>query len=111
MNLLKLERPLIVLDVETTGTDPSRDRIVEVGFQLYESWFPGDGLKKEWRSLVNPGVPIPEASVKVHHIDPSIMDKCSRCYGEKANHPKDGCEAFHPIPSFKQLAANLTKGL
>ena len=65
MNLISLSRPLICCDTETTGTDPQTARIVEIGFHLFEDVFPGDGPKKEWRSLVNPGVPIPESATKV----------------------------------------------
>ena len=31
--LLQLNRPLFVVDTETTGTDVNTDRIVEIGFQ------------------------------------------------------------------------------
>ena len=30
----KLEGPILVLDVETTGTDPQHDQIIELSFQL-----------------------------------------------------------------------------
>jgi DNA polymerase III subunit epsilon len=46
------------VDVETTGTDPSRDRITEVGIVTVDR----DGVSMrvtEWSSLVNPGIPIP----------------------------------------------------
>ena len=46
------------VDVETTGTDPSRDRITEVAVVAVDQ----DGAAvrvTEWSSLVNPGVPIP----------------------------------------------------
>ncbi|MGE5096753.1 MAG: exonuclease domain-containing protein [Betaproteobacteria bacterium] len=44
------------IDVETTGTTPTRDRVTEIGIVRVE-----DGeLVEEWSSLVNPGCPIPE---------------------------------------------------
>lgn len=47
---------LVVVDVETTGTNPKADRITEVAvLEAYPS-----GTVAEWASLVNPGVPIPE---------------------------------------------------
>ncbi|MFN7887213.1 MAG: PolC-type DNA polymerase III, partial [Betaproteobacteria bacterium] len=49
---------LAFVDVETTGTSPSRERVTEVGVVLVEA----DGAERrvaEWSSLVNPGVPIP----------------------------------------------------
>lgn len=46
---------LAIIDLETTGTDPTRDRVTEVAILLVD-----DGvLVEEWSSLVNPGVPIP----------------------------------------------------
>lgn len=46
---------LAIIDLETTGTDPTRDRVTEVAILLVD-----DGvLVGEWSSLVNPGVPIP----------------------------------------------------
>ena len=46
------------VDVETTGTDPSHDRITEVGIVTVDR---DDTAMRvtEWSSLVNPGVPIP----------------------------------------------------
>jgi len=46
------------VDVETTGTDPARDRITEIGVVSVDR--DGECLRVgEWSSLVNPGVPIP----------------------------------------------------
>lgn len=46
---------LAIIDLETTGTDPTRDRVTEVAILLVD-----DGeLVEEWSTLVNPGVPIP----------------------------------------------------
>ena len=44
------------IDLETTGTTPTGDRITEIGIVRVE-----DGqLAEEWSTLVNPGMPIPE---------------------------------------------------
>jgi DNA polymerase-3 subunit epsilon len=46
------------VDVETTGSSPTRERVTEVGIVSVEA--DGDDLRvSEWSSLVNPGVPIP----------------------------------------------------
>lgn len=46
------------VDVETTGTNPSRDRITEVAVVTVDR--DGSALRvSEWSSLVNPGIPIP----------------------------------------------------
>lgn len=46
---------LAIVDLETTGADPTRDRITEVAILIVE-----DGrLVDQWSSLVNPGMSIP----------------------------------------------------
>lgn len=67
--LLSLTRPFILLDTETTGTDHETDRIIEIGFQ---EWGP-QGIHNEWRTLVNPGIPIPPESTAVHHITDEMV--------------------------------------
>ncbi|MDQ7989103.1 MAG: exonuclease domain-containing protein [Candidatus Dactylopiibacterium sp.] len=46
---------LAIVDLETTGADPSRDRITEIAILIVEA---GE-LVEEWSTLVNPGMPIP----------------------------------------------------
>jgi len=46
---------LAIVDLETTGADPSRDHITEIGILVTE----GGNLVDQWSSLINPGVPIP----------------------------------------------------
>jgi DNA polymerase-3 subunit epsilon len=50
-----LERPLAVVDVETTGSQPARDRITEIGVIEVD----GFEVSSEWSTLVNPGAAIP----------------------------------------------------
>ena len=60
------------VDVETTGTDPSRDRITEVGVVAVDR--DGDRLQvSEWSSLVNPGVPIPPEIRWLTGIDDAMV--------------------------------------
>ncbi|MBN1945440.1 MAG: 3'-5' exonuclease [Bradymonadales bacterium] len=47
--------PIVAVDVETTGLDPERDRIIEVG--LVE--MVGGEVVGSYSQLVNPGIPIP----------------------------------------------------
>jgi DNA polymerase-3 subunit epsilon len=72
---LALDKPLAVLDLETTGLEPQKDRIVEVSVLkvLPESFSPvqgtGSGKRREHLTRrVNPGVPIPPAATAVHGI-------------------------------------------
>lgn len=69
---LKLERPLIFFDLETTGTNVTQDRIVELS---YIKVFP-DGTEERKSRRINPGMPIPPASTAVHHItDEDVKDE------------------------------------
>lgn len=61
---LNLKRPIIFFDLETTGTNVLKDRIVEIS---YIKVMP-DGNEKAQRYLVNPEIVIPEEATKVHHI-------------------------------------------
>ena len=61
---LRLERALVALDTETTGVDLTIDRIVELAMvRLHPS-----GSAEEYRSLVNPEMPIPVEASRVHGI-------------------------------------------
>ena len=61
---LKLHRPICFFDLETTGIDVAKDKIVEIAILKV---FPnGNKESKTW--LVNPGIPIPESSSKIHGI-------------------------------------------
>src|SRR5438552_468505 len=61
---LKLKRPLAILDLETTGTVPNLDRIVEIGIiKVYP-----DDRRTKFRALVNPGIRIPLGASVVHGI-------------------------------------------
>jgi DNA polymerase-3 subunit epsilon len=58
------ELPIALLDVETTGRDPVRDRIVEIGIVVGRA---GEVERvRGW--LVNPGIPIPAEVSAVHGI-------------------------------------------
>lgn len=79
---LNLKRPLAIFDLETTGTNPSTDRIIELSVIKVFT----DGNTAEFSQRINPGIPIPPASTAVHHItDSDVADK----------------------PSFAQIADNL----
>src|SRR6266404_1526727 len=70
---LKLTRPLAILDLETTGTTPAIDRIVEVAIlKIYP-----DGRRTKYHERVNPQVPIPPEATKVHGIGDEHVRKCA----------------------------------
>lgn len=47
--------PVIALDIETTGLDPHRDAIIEIGAVCFD----GKEITGTWQSLVNPQRPVP----------------------------------------------------
>ncbi len=61
---LKLKRPLIFFDLETTGTDPERDRIIEMA--AVKIW--PDGTREEKLRRFNPGQSIPKEATAIHGI-------------------------------------------
>jgi DNA polymerase-3 subunit epsilon len=68
---LQLARPLVVFDLETTGTNPRSDRIVEIACLKI---FP-DGSREQWVRRLNPRMPIPPASTAIHGIaDADVRD-------------------------------------
>lgn len=61
---LNLTRPICFFDLETTGTNVAKDRIVEISvLKLYPN---GNKESKTW--LVNPEMPIPKESSDIHGI-------------------------------------------
>ena len=66
---LVLTRPLVCVDLETTGVWPRHDRIVQVATA---SIFP-DGRVSTWSSLVNPEQPIPAAALAIHGITDAMV--------------------------------------
>jgi len=61
---LKLNKPICFFDLETTGIDVAKDRIVEISiFKVFPN---GNKESKTW--LVNPTIPIPPQSTAIHGI-------------------------------------------
>jgi DNA polymerase-3 subunit epsilon len=81
---LKLEKPIIFFDLETTGVKVATDRIVEIAILKV---FPnGNKESKTW--LVNPTVPIPAETTAIHGIsDEKVANE----------------------PSFKELASDISE--
>ena len=81
---LNLKNPLIFFDLETTGVNISKDRIVEIS--LIKVMPSGQEIEKTLR--INPEMPIPAEATAVHHI----ID-----------------EDVKNAPTFKQVAKELGK--
>lgn len=65
-----LKKDLVFFDVETTGLNILRDRIVQIGLIKYEK---GNDEPIELQMLINPGIPISEESMKIHGITPNEL--------------------------------------
>ncbi len=64
MSVLQLQRPLAFFDLETTGLDQAKDRIVEIAIV---KWHP-DGTIEEYERRINPEIPISAESSMIHGI-------------------------------------------
>ncbi len=81
---LKLKRPIIFFDLETTGVDTANDRIVEISLVKIEV----NGDKQVKTRRINPEMPIPAEATAVHGItDEDVKD----------------------APTFKQIAKSLAQ--
>jgi DNA polymerase-3 subunit epsilon len=73
LNQKAKEMRYVILDLETTGLDLSRDEVVSLSAVSLV-----DGrilLGDVFNSLVNPGREIPSATIKIHGIVPSMVDQ------------------------------------
>jgi DNA polymerase-3 subunit epsilon len=71
MAQLQLQRPIAFFDLETTGVDAAKDRIVEIAVIKLMP----DGSRVSWVRRINPGMPIPAESSAIHGIyDADIAD-------------------------------------
>lgn len=69
---LNLKRPLIFFDLECTGNNISRDRIVEISYIKIAP----DGKEEKATERFNPTIPIPPEISKIHGIyDADVKDK------------------------------------
>ncbi len=64
MSQLKLSRPIVFLDLETTGVNVGADRIVEISLLKIHP----NGNREAKTMRINPTIPIPPEVTKIHHI-------------------------------------------
>ncbi len=80
--MLQLKKPIAFFDLETTGVQVAKDRIVEISIIKLHP----DGSEEVMTELVNPTIPIPPETTAIHGIsDDKVKDK----------------------PTFKELAAKV----
>ena len=85
---LSLSRPICFIDLETTGTNVSSDRIVEIAIVKINL----DGAKIVKRKLVNPEMKIPLESTAIHGITDEMV-KDAPTFKSIANEIKQFIEA------------------
>lgn len=69
---LQLKRPLVLFDIESTGVDPSKDRIVEIALIKVHP----DGSEDSKTRRINPEMPIPPQSTAIHGITDEDVKDC-----------------------------------
>jgi DNA polymerase III epsilon subunit-like protein len=63
-----------LIDVETTGFSPVKDRIVEIACASID----GDRVTHRWSTFVRPGIPIPRRATEVHGITNRMVRRAPR---------------------------------
>jgi len=77
---IKLERPLAIFDLETTGTNITSDRIVEIAIIKVHP----DGSEEQYLKRINPQMPIPTEISEIHGIyfddikDAPTFEECAK---------------------------------
>lgn len=66
--MLHLERPLVFLDLEATGTDPQNARVIQIALQRFVPEASGAGLDRELDQLVDPETDVPPAVTELTGI-------------------------------------------
>jgi ATP-dependent DNA helicase DinG len=65
---------IVSLDIETTGLDPQKDTIIEIGAVRFN----GQRVEDEWSTLINPNRHIPEAITQLTGIDDAMVRNAPR---------------------------------
>ena len=69
MSNFNLKRPLCFFDLEATGLNVVRDRIVQIAIVKIHP----DGREEELELLINPGIPMSQEAIDVHGIQPKDL--------------------------------------
>jgi ATP-dependent DNA helicase DinG len=67
-------KTLIALDIETTGLDPERDAVIEIGTVRFQ----GRRIDGEWQALINPGRPLPAFITQLTGITDEMLADAPR---------------------------------
>ena len=102
---IELSRPLCFFDLETTGVDISKDRIVEMAtIKLHPN-----GTKEERLWLINPEQPIPAEATAIHGITNEMVAN-SPTFKEESHKKKDFIEGeFKDIEEEDEVLVRVQK--
>src|SRR3972149_10459943 len=67
-------KPIVALDLETTGLDPALDTVIEIGAVHFQ----GPRVEAEWSRLVNPGRPLPAYITQLTGITDAMLSGAPR---------------------------------
>ncbi len=70
--MIKLERPLAFIDIESTGVNPRLDRIIDLAVVKLHP----DGKRETFTFRFHPEMPIPPAATAIHHITDADVAGC-----------------------------------
>ena len=87
---LNLSNPIVFFDLETTGVNIAKDRIVEISvLKVYPN-----GKEEQKTIRVNPEIPIPEEASKVHGIYDEDVKDCPvfKQIAKELAHYIEGCD-------------------
>lgn len=74
--MLHLERPLVFLDLEATGTDPQNARVIQIALQRFLPDASGAALDEQFDQLVNPEQDVPDGVAELTGITtPDVRDQ------------------------------------
>lgn len=93
--MIKLDKPLAVFDLETTGANIATDRIIEIGIVKIHV----DGTQETFLKLVNPEMPISPEATAVHGFTNKdvCMEPTFALLADEINAFFEGCDVggFH----------------
>ena len=70
----KLDKPLAVFDIESTGTNPRLDRIIDLAIIKVHP----NGKRETFTFRFHPEIPIPPETTAIHHISDADVANCPR---------------------------------
>ena len=87
---LNLHRPLIVFDLETTGLDIVKDRIIQIAY--IKVW--PDGREERCSQFINPGTPIPAEVTNITSITNEMVADAPtfKEFAQRLSEEFEGCD-------------------